>query len=286
MAPPKPRKSSPEDGEDPKSRPEHRSTTSSKPKSTSTPNTASKSSSQQQHLSASPGSSKARFDLALRGHRPVDPLEPRLQKDLEEQRKQLAQDAERKKAEERTAWMRRIRQDPETGEKKQPKSTGSSSSDSPIRRVESPPQYPAHWTEEEKTNAEKLTKEGVKVAVYEQHRLDKDRIVRHQDYVTIAWDGCKNIDIPWHRFKIKSTSVSIHSGHHETLRPWIVICTNLTLQATPEMAKIQKRIGYNSSGKEIEVMMNVYPILAFPDKAVYQYEVSGFSLQHPIDIIW
>lgn len=42
--------------------------------------------------------------------------------------------------------------------------------------------------------------------------------------------------------------------------------------------QIQRRVGYNTSGKEIEVMMNAYPITSFPDKAVYQYEVSVFFL--------
>jgi eukaryotic translation initiation factor 2C len=49
--------------------------------------------------------------------------------------------------------------------------------------------------------------------------------------------------------------------------------TDFFPQTAPE-TKIQKRVGYNTSGKEVEMMMNAYPITAFPDKTVWQYEVS------------
>jgi hypothetical protein len=32
--------------------------------------------------------------------------------------------------------------------------------------------------------------------------------------------------------------------------------------------------------------MNAYPILKFPNKAVYQYEVSGLGMKISIYIIW
>lgn len=57
---------------------------------------------------------------------------------------------------------------------------------------------------------------------------------------------------------------------------------NNSLQAAPE-TKIQKRVGYNTSGKEVEVMMNAYPVTAFPDRTVYQYEASVFDPRSLID---
>jgi eukaryotic translation initiation factor 2C len=136
------------------------------------------------------------------------PLTERQARELRDHRAQLEEEARRKKTEEETAWMRRARIDIETGEKRSAaRSTGSSSSDSPIRRVETPPELPAHWTAEERANHERLIKEGLKVAVFEPHRLDKDKIVRHDDYVTVHWDEYMNIDIPWHRFRLKPGSV-------------------------------------------------------------------------------
>lgn len=41
------------------------------------------------------------------------------------------------------------------------------------------------------------------------------------------------------------------------------------------------RPGFNTTGKEIEVSMNAYPIVKFPNKTVYQYDVS--SPVWPID---
>jgi hypothetical protein len=54
--------------------------------------------------------------------------------------------------------------------------------------------------------------------------------------------------------------------------------TNHFLQAGEEETRIQHRKGYNTSGREIEVMMNAYPITAFPTRAVYQYEVRTMFL--------
>jgi eukaryotic translation initiation factor 2C len=232
MAPIKPRKSPSEDGDDArKCRSEDRSATSSKQKSAATPNTPPKGSFEQllSQLSALPFSSQHSRQLPIRGNLPAKPLNLRQKEDRDQHQAQLKKDAARKKAEEETAWMRRTGRDRETGEQRKPQSTGSSSSDSPIRRVESPPRYPTNWTEEEKTNAENLTKEGVKVAVYEQHRLDKDQIVRHPDNVTVAWDGCKNIDIPWHRFKIRASSVGTQPRHPEDRCCWIYDCTNFVM---------------------------------------------------------
>lgn len=175
MGPQRPIKPSPEDGG-------HRSTT-SKP--------------------------KLSLELPLRPSAPVvKPLDPRQIQEMRDHKAKLEDDAIRKKEAESTAWMRRTRYDPESGEHRRPKSTGSSSSDSPIRRVETPPEFPANWTAEEKANYERLAREGIKVAVFEQHRLDQEKVIRHKDYMTVAWDGCKNIDIPWHRFKIRASSVS------------------------------------------------------------------------------
>ncbi|KAJ5287992.1 hypothetical protein N7478_003678 [Penicillium angulare] len=38
-----------------------------------------------------------------------------------------------------------------------------------------------------------------------------------------------------------------------------------------------ERVGYNKSGKEIEVVMNTFPVLSIPTKPVYQYEVNVIS---------
>lgn len=35
------------------------------------------------------------------------------------------------------------------------------------------------------------------------------------------------------------------------------------------------RPGFNPTGKEIELMLNAFPIIKFPNKAVYQYDVSA-----------
>lgn len=209
MAPKKAMKPSPEDEEEHRSRSGHRSTTSSKHQSTPTSTAATKTSSKPPNSSSS-RQPKLSLDLPLRPSGPAaKPLVPRQAQELRDHKAKLEDDARRKKEAESTAWMRRTRYDPDTGEQRKPKSTGSSSSDSPIRRVETPPEFPSTWTAEEKANYERLAREGVKVAVFEQHRLDQERIVRHKDYMTVAWDGCKNIDIPWHRFKIRPSSVSL-----------------------------------------------------------------------------
>ncbi|KAF4769961.1 hypothetical protein HAV15_011480 [Penicillium sp. str.  len=250
MGPQRPMKPSTEDDEH-RSRSGHRSTTSSKPKSTSTPTAATKTSSKPPHSSSSSRQPKLTLELPLRPSAPVaKPLDPRQVQELRDHKARQEDEARRKEEAESTAWMRRTRYDPESGEHRKPKSTGSSSSDSPIRRVETPPEFPANWTAEEKANYERLAREGVKVAVFEQHRLDQEKVIRHKDYMTVAWDGCKNIDIPWHRFKVRPSS------------------------SAPVETQIQRRVGYNTSGKEIEVMMNAYPITSFPDKAVYQYEIN------------
>lgn len=207
---PKPRPSSPEE-EDRKSRHESHSS-SSKMKSAATSSSTSKTPSKQPISTQSPRPSTFSRELPIRGGQPAKPLNPREIQDLREHKARLEQDAKRKKSAEETAWMRRAGIDPATGEKVKPKSTGSSSSDSPIRRVESPEPYPAHWTEEEKLNHERLIKEGIRAATHEPHRLNKDKIVRHKDYVTIAWDSCKNVDVPWYRFKTSGSGVSPSSS--------------------------------------------------------------------------
>lgn len=198
--------SSPKDEDERKGRSEHRSGASSKPKSS-----APKSPTKPPHPTQSIRSSTTGHELPFRGAPPAKPLTQREIQDLREHKARLDEEARRKKSEEENAWMRRTGIDPKTGQKKKPKSNASSSSDSPIRRVESPERFPAHWTEKEKANHEKLTKEGVRAVVHESHRLDKDKIVRHKDYITIAWDGCKNIDIPWHRFRI-AVSILLYHG--------------------------------------------------------------------------
>lgn len=37
------------------------------------------------------------------------------------------------------------------------------------------------------------------------------------------------------------------------------------------------RPGFNTTGKEIELSVNAYPILKFPNKTVHQYDVSDIS---------
>jgi eukaryotic translation initiation factor 2C len=146
-------------------------------------------------------------EMPFRERPSAKPLGPRLSKDLREHKTNLHEDASRKKAEEANAWKRRMRIDPDTG-KRQVKETGSSSEDSPIRRNESPERWPPTWTKEEKANAALLEREAVEVAVYEPERIDQDKTIQHKDYVEVHWDGCKNIDIPWHQFKILPSSVS------------------------------------------------------------------------------
>jgi eukaryotic translation initiation factor 2C len=209
MAPKKAMNPSTEDGDEHRSRSGHRPASSSKLQSTPTSTAATKTSSKPPHSSSSSRQPKLSLDLPMRPSAPPPkPLDPRQAQELRDHKAKLEEDARRKKEAESTAWMRRTHYDPETGEQRKPKSTGSSSSDSPIRRVETPPELPPNWTAEEKANYERLAREGVKVAVFEQHRLDQEKIIRHKDYMTVAWDGCKNIDIPWHRFKVRPSSVS------------------------------------------------------------------------------
>ncbi|KAJ5576839.1 hypothetical protein N7535_003765 [Penicillium sp. DV-2018c] len=190
-------------------------------------------------------------DLPHRDAPEAKPLTERQLKELRDHRARLEDEARRKKEAESTAWMRRIRVNPDTGEKwPSTRSTGSNSGDSDIRRVEAPSELPAHWTAEERENHERLVQEGMKVAVYEQHRINPDKISQNEEYMTIHWDEYKNIDIPWHRFRLKLDSES------------------------ESEKRIQQRKGYNTAGREIEVVMNAYPITAFPMRSVYQYEMN------------
>lgn len=236
--PPKPVKRLPEAGE-PKARAGPRSTTSSKP--TSTPGSNSKTSSKPSHPSSSSRHPKLTLELPLRNAPSAKPLDQRQTQELRDHKTQLEEEAKRKKDEENTAWMRRGRYDPITGEKSKPKSTGSSSSDSPIRRVQTPPELPPHWTAEEKANYELLAREGVKVAVFEQHRLNKDKIVKHQDYVTVVWDECKNIDIPWHRFKVRTSPVRIWLDQWATY----FYVHNHRVMLTPISRVLQRRLKFS-----------------------------------------
>ena len=195
MAPKKAMKPSPEDDEEQRSRSGHRSTPAG-----FTSTAAMKTFSKPTYPSSS---SRQPRGLPLRLSAPAaKPLDPRQIQELRDHKAKLEDDARRKKEEESTAWMRRTNYDPVKEEYKRPKSTGSSDTDSPIRRVETPPEFPENWTPEERANYVRLAREGVKVAVFEQHRLDHEKVVHHEDYMTVVWDGCKNIDIPWHRFKI------------------------------------------------------------------------------------
>lgn len=45
-----------------------------------------------------------------------------------------------------------------------------------------------------------------------------------------------------------------------------------------------KRPGFNSTGKEIDLLVNAYPITKFPTRPVYQYEVSDKSI--PSSLEW
>ncbi|KAJ6019033.1 hypothetical protein N7522_001100 [Penicillium canescens] len=226
---------------DPKSFPEVRSfSSSSKMKSGA---------SQHAEPSGSSGHPNFASEMPFRECTSAKPLGPRLAKDLREHKSNVHEDASGKKAEEANTWKRRMRIDPDTGNR-QVKGTGSISENSPIRRNESPKRWPPTWTEKEKANAELLEREAVEVAVYEPERIDQDKTIQHQDYTEVHWDGCKNIDIPWHQFKILPSS------------------------SKPDPVKIQRRVGYCTAGKEIELMMNAYPILSFPTKAVYQYEIN------------
>jgi eukaryotic translation initiation factor 2C len=163
--------------------------------------------SQQAEPSGSSGHPNFASEMPFREFTSAKPLGPRLAKDLREHKSNVHEDASRKRAEEANAWKRRMRIDPDTG-KRQVKETGSSSENSPIRRNESPKRWPQTWTKEEKANAELLEREAVEVAVYEPERIDQDKTIQHQGYVEVHWDGCKNIDIPWHQFKILPSSVS------------------------------------------------------------------------------
>jgi len=56
--------------------------------------------------------------------------------------------------------------------------------------------------------------------------------------------------------------------------------TNLVYKGEFGMLPALRRPGYNTTGKEIEILVNAYPILKWPTKPVYQYEVSYFSYTH------
>lgn len=61
---------------------------------------------------------------------------------------------------------------------------------------------------------------------------------------------------------------------------------HLQLRTTDEYEKYRvpvdtvPRPGFNTTGKEIELSLNAYPILKFPNKTVHQYDVSDIYLQH------
>lgn len=134
-------------------------------------------------------------ELPFRERPSTKPLGPQMAQDLRVHKSNVQDDVARKKAEEANAWKRRMRMGP--GERE----------DSPIRRSDAPERWPPTWTKEDKANAELLEREAVEVAVYEPERLDQDKTIQHQDFVEVHWDGCKNIDIPWHQFKILPSSV-------------------------------------------------------------------------------
>lgn len=46
------------------------------------------------------------------------------------------------------------------------------------------------------------------------------------------------------------------------------------------------RPGFNTTGKEIEVQMNAFPITKFPNKTIYQYDVSIPSIQGLCLFFW
>lgn len=52
----------------------------------------------------------------------------------------------------------------------------------------------------------------------------------------------------------------------------------LTDRANPKENEVPvetvPRPGYNTTGKEVELLVNCFPITNFPTKAIYQYEVS------------
>ena len=48
---------------------------------------------------------------------------------------------------------------------------------------------------------------------------------------------------------------------------------------------ICQRPGTNTTGKEIEVSLNAYPISKFPSKTVYQYDVSIIPFHSPGDVL-
>ncbi|KAJ5293934.1 hypothetical protein N7508_008755 [Penicillium antarcticum] len=173
-------------------------------------------------------------------------LGPRLAKDLRQHRNDVHEGDAPKKAED--IWTRRIRSD--IGERLE---TGYHFA---VQRNDSPSRRPLSLTKEETHNATLLEREAIHVAVYEPERIDQGKTVQHQDYVEVHWDGCKNIDIPWHQLKI------------------------LPSTGKPDPVMIQTRVGYCTAGKEIELMMNAYPILSFPTKSVYQYEASDYFQVH------
>lgn len=45
------------------------------------------------------------------------------------------------------------------------------------------------------------------------------------------------------------------------------------------------RPGFNTTGKEIEVQMNAFPIVKFPNKTIYQYDV-GISSIRSLKMLW
>ncbi|KAJ5749032.1 uncharacterized protein N7511_010728 [Penicillium nucicola] len=174
------------------------------------------------------------FEMAFDEHSSAPQLDPRVIEEIRQHKSNVHKNAPPKKTDKFDVWKRRTNSD--DGEKQETGSHGDEGS--PIHRTQSPARRPHHLTKEQETTT------------VHPERTDQGTAVQHQDQAQAHWDGCKNIDIPWHQLKI------------------------LRSTGKPDPVKIQQRIGYCTAGKEIELMMNAYPILSFPTKSVYQYEIN------------
>jgi eukaryotic translation initiation factor 2C len=60
----------------------------------------------------------------------------------------------------------------------------------------------------------------------------------------------------------------------------------LNLRSTEDIEKYEvpiktvPRPGFNSTGTEVELMINAFPITTYPSRTIYQYDVSTFSSIH------
>lgn len=70
-----------------------------------------------------------------------------------------------------------------------------------------------------------------------------------------------------------------------------VVLRHLNINDTPpeqffQHVDLVKRPGFNTTGKEISVAVNVFPVTQFPTKTVYQYDVRTISCSPCLVFDW